>query len=395
VKLFAISTWCPYPTVNGSTLRAYHLLRALATRHDIDLVTFAAPTPPDPAAIAHLRSFCRQVTLVPRSPFAPLRASRLGLLSGTPRSLVETEDASVRALVDAQAAQADAAVAFQLNAARYLSGVTAPRVFDEAEPRQIAGLAAAAPTRVQRFRRGLTWRKHARYLHQLAGSMAAVTVVSDPERDTLVAEGVPAAKVHVVPNGADGADLERPRVVVDSPRLIYSGAVTYAPNLEAVVWFQNQVMPRLLATRPDLSLWVTGDTGTIPLERLPHRGSAHFTGRLPDVKAAVAGSAIVVVPLQTGGGTRLKVLEALALGTPVVSTSKGVEGIDITDGVHALVADAPDAFAAAILRVLDDPGLAARLSKAGRTLIAGSYTWDAIGRRLLDVVDGAIERTRP
>ena len=120
-----------------------------------------------------------------------------------------------------------------------------------------------------------------------------------------------------------------------------------------------------------------------------------FTGRLPDVKAAVAGSAVAVVPLQSGGGTRLKVLEALALGTPVVSTSKGVEGIDLTDGVHALVADTPDAFAAAILQLLDDPGLAARMSEAGRTLIAGAYTWDAIGRRLLDVVDGAIERTRP
>ena len=101
------------------------------------------------------------------------------------------------------------------------------------------------------------------------------------------------------------------------------------------------------------------------------------------------------MPLLTGGGTRLKVLEALAVGTPVVSTRKGVEGIDITDGVHALVVDTPEAFAAAVLRVLDEPALAARLSDAGRRLIASSYTWDAIGRRLLDVVDTAIERTRP
>jgi glycosyltransferase involved in cell wall biosynthesis len=102
-----------------------------------------------------------------------------------------------------------------------------------------------------------------------------------------------------------------------------------------------------------------------------------------------------VVPLLTGGGTRLKVLEALALGTPVVSTSKGIEGLDVTDGVHALVADGPDAFAAAVLRVLAEPPLAARLSDAGRALVTDSYTWDAIGRRLLDVVDGALEGTRP
>jgi glycosyltransferase involved in cell wall biosynthesis len=361
VKLFAISTWCPYPTVNGSTLRVYHLLRALASRHDVDLVTFSAPAAPDAAAVA----------------------------------LAETDDPEVRALVRRHAAGADAAIGFALHAARYLTDAPGPRIFEEAEPGQIAGQLAHATSALRRFRLGLTWRKQARYLAGLTRGMAAVTVASAAERDTLVGCGVPAAKVHVVPNGADGAALTRARAVETPPRLIYAGAVTYAPNLEAVVWALNQVVPRVRAVRPDVRLWVTGDTGTLPLDRLPHRDSVHFTGRLPDVAAAVGGAAVAVVPLQTGGGTRLKVLEALALGTPVVSTSKGVEGLDLTDGVHALVADTPAAFAAAVLKVLDDPDLAARLSTAGRTLVAGSYTWDAIGRRLLDVVDGAIERTRP
>jgi glycosyltransferase involved in cell wall biosynthesis len=395
VKLFALTTWCPYPMVNGSTLRMYHLLRALASRYEVELVTFSAPAAPDAAAVAHLRTFCHEVTVIPKSPFVALRESGAALLSGTPRSLVATDDPDVRALVRRRAAGASAAIGFALHAARYLEESPGPRIFEEAEPGQIAGQLAHAANALRRFRLHLTWRKQARYLAQLARGMAAVTVASAAERDRLVGIGVPADKVHLVPNGADGADLSRPRVVETPPRLIYSGAVTYAPNLEAVVWFQNQVMPRLRASRPDPSLWVTGDTGTIPLERLPHRDRVHFTGRLPDVKGAVAGSAIAVVPLQTGGGTRLKVLEALALGTPVVSTSKGVEGIDLTDGVHALVADTPEAFAAAILRVLDDSDLAARLSAAGRALIADTYTWDAIGRRLVDVVDGAIERTRP
>jgi glycosyltransferase involved in cell wall biosynthesis len=395
VRVFAISTWCPYPTVNGSTLRTYHLLRALASRHDVDLVTFSAPGPPDAAAVAHLRTICRDVTVIPKSPFAPLRATGAGLFSGTPRSLVETDDPEVRALVRRDSAGADAAIGFTLHAARYLDDAPGPRIFEEAEPGQIVGQLVQASNPVRRFRLRLTWRKQARYLARLAGRMAAVTVASAPERDTLVGIGVPAEKVSVVSNGADAADLDRPRAVADPPRLIYSGAITYAPNLEAVVWCLNQVMPKVRAVRPDVQLWVTGDTGTLPLDRLPHRDSVHFTGRLPDVKAAVGGSAVTVVPLLTGGGTRLKVLEALALGTPVVSTSKGVEGIALTAGAHALVADTPDAFAAAILKVLDDPDLAARLSDAGRTLIAGSYSWDAIGRRLLDVVDGAIERTRP
>lgn len=395
MRMFALSTWCPYPTVNGSTLRAYHLLRALSARHDVDLVAFAAPGPPDAAAIAHLRTFCREVTVVPRSPFTPLRRGGAGLLQATPRSLVETDDAEVRALARERASRADVVVGMQLQAARYLEGLGRPAVFEEAEPRQIAALVDQAPGVVQRWRRRLTWHKQARYLARLSAGMAAVTVVSEPERDTLVAAGVPAARIHVVPNGADAADLARPRVVAAPVRLIYSGAITYAPNLEAVVWCLNQVMPRVCAVRPDVQLWVTGDTGTVPLDRMPHPGSVRFTGRLPDIKDVVSGSAVAVVPLLTGGGTRLKVLEALALGVPVVSTAKGVEGLAVTDGVHAFVADDPGAFAERVLRVIADPALAARLSAEGRALVAASYTWEASGRRLLAVIDRVMEGSRP
>ena len=196
--------------------------------------------------------------------------------------------------------------------------------------------------------------------------MAAVTVVSEAERESVVAIGVDAAKVHVVPNGADGADLDRPRTVATPPRLIYPGAITYAPNLEAVVWCLKQVMPRVREARPDVQLWVTGDTGDLPLDRMPNRDMVRFTGRLPDVKDAISGAAVTVVPLLVGGGTRLKVLESMALGTPVVSTRRGVDGLAVEDGSHVLLGDTAEAFSAQVLRVLDDPELAARLSFEGR-----------------------------
>ncbi len=391
MKLFVLSTWCPYPTVNGSTLRALHLLQALATRHEIDLVTFAAPTPPDEAAVRHLRTLCREVTVVPRSPFTVLRQGGGGLFDARPRSIVQTDDPEVRALVGGRGRDADLAVGFQLSAARYLDGIPRPRIFEEAEPRQIEGLAAHATTLPQRLRLRLTWWKHARYLSRLAATMAAVTVVSEAERESVVAIGVDAAKVHVVPNGADGADLDRPRTVATPPRLIYPGAITYAPNLEAVVWCLKQVMPRVREVRPDVELWVTGDTGDLPLDRMPNRDMVRFTGRLPDVKDAISGAAATVVPLLVGGGTRLKVLESMALGTPVVSTRRGVDGLAVEDGSHVLLGDTAEAFSAQVVRVLDDPELAARLSFEGRARIRADYTWQAIGQRLLAVVDAASE----
>lgn len=389
MNILALSTWCPYPLVNGSTLRTYHLLRALASRHAVDLVTFSAPGAPTDADVSHLRRFCRSVTVVPRSPFTPVAGARGGLLTTTPRSLVATHDPEVRALVAARAVDADMAVGFALSAARYLDDLGLPTVFEDAEPRQIESLARRASTLPQKLRLRLTWWKHARFLHRLASSMSAVTVVSAEERRSLVAIGVDPARVHVVPNGADAADLQRPRVVAHPPRLIYPGAVTYAPNLEAVVWCLAHVMPRVRAVRPDVELWVTGDTGDLPLNRLPNRECAHFTGRLPDVKDAISGSSVTVVPLLSGGGTRLKVLESLALGTPVVSTRKGAEGLDVDDGVDLLLGDSPDAFADGVLRVLADADLAARLTRSGRARVSNTYTWDAIGRVFLETVDGA------
>ncbi len=387
MNVFALSTWTPYPLVNGSTLRVYHLLRALAARHAVDLVAFSAPAAPTTEEVAHLRQFCRTVTIVPRSPFAPVAGTVSGLLSATPRSLVATDDPEVRALVAARAAAADVAVGFALHAARYLSGLPCPAVFEDAEPRQIEALAAGAPSMRQRLRLRLTWWKHARYLRQLANAMAAVTVVSDHERQSMIRIGVDASRLHVVPNGARGADLAGPRTAASPSRLIYAGAVTYAPNLEAVTWFLTEVLPRVHAVRPDVEFWVTGDTAGVALDRWIGQRGVRFTGRLPDVAAAVREAAVAVVPLRTGGGTRLKILEALALGTPVVSTRKGAEGLAVTDGEHLLLADEPAAFAEAVLRVLAEPERAARLSAAGRALIATRYTWDAIGSQLLDIVE--------
>ena len=394
MNVFALSTWCPFPIVNGSTLRAYHLLRALASRHAVSLVAFSAPDAPSDDDLAHLRHVCRTVTIVPRSPFTPVAdAAAHGLLSMTPRSLVATDDPEVRALVSARSASADVAVGFQLSAARYLTGVGIPALFEEAEPRQIQTLAHHAATLPQQVRLRLTWWKHARYLRRLATSFAAITVVSEQERRSLVELGVDASRILVVPNGGDAADLARPRTVASPARLIYAGAMTYAPNLEAVTWFLAQVMPRVRAVRPEVEFWVTGDTGDLELDRFAARGHVRFTGRLPDVKDAISGSAVAVVPLLTGGGPRLKVLESLALGTPVVSTRKGAEGLAVVDGEEILLGDSPQAFADAVLRVLGDEALATRLSSAGRARIADSYTWDAIGGEFCDLIEAVSQRT--
>jgi glycosyltransferase involved in cell wall biosynthesis len=235
-------------------------------------------------------------------------------------------------------------------------------------------------------RYGLTWWKTRRYVAALLRQFAGATVVSDRERDLLQPLAPAHLRLAVVPNGVDTAACSGSFGDPQADTLIYPGALSYEANFDAVAHFLSAIWPRLRTVRPGVRLCVTGRAAPEQIAALPVADGVEFTGYLDDVRPAVARAWAEVVPLRKGGGTRLKVLEALALGTPVVSTSKGVEGLDLEDGRHVLVADTADAFAAATERLLGQPELRARLGEAGRHVVRQRYDWRAIGAGLDDLV---------
>ena len=187
----------------------------------------------------------------------------------------------------------------------------------------------------------------------LGAEVDHLTVVSEPERQAVIRMGVPAGRISVVPNGADALDLARPLASQEPDTAVYSGALSFSANYDAVRWLLAEIWPIVVRARPGARLVITGSTAGVDLSTLPSVPGVVFSGFVDDIKTLVATRAACVVPLRTGGGTRLKVLEALALGTPVVSTSKGGEGLDVQNGWHVLIADSPDAFAAAIVKVFE------------------------------------------
>jgi glycosyltransferase involved in cell wall biosynthesis len=184
--------------------------------------------------------------------------------------------------------------------------------------------------------------------------------------------------IRVVPNGVDteffrlGTEAERPL------ELLFTGAMNYAPNADGVAHFCAEILPRIRAVVPDVSLSVVGRDPPPRIQSLA-RGGVTITGTVPDVRPWMNRAAVFVVPLRVGGGTRLKILEALASGRAVVSTSLGCEGLDVKHGDNILVADTPAAFADAVVRCLRDPGLRRELGARGRALVEQRYRWDAIG----------------
>lgn len=376
MKILFLSRWFPSPPDNGSKLRIYSLLRHLSTSHTVDLISFTEGEAPE-GDLNVLRGFCRSVQVVPYRPFEPgLWQSLAGFVSWRPRSVIETHSAALETLAAQSSAREayDLVIASQIDMAPYAATLPARRrVFEEVELTTLYEQYATQRNPLKRLRAWLTWSKLSYYLPRLARSFDGFTVVSEQERARLLAL-VPGAHAAVAPNGVDcaalGGDFGRP----EPGSLLYNGALTYSANYDAVAYFLGEIFPLVRAQHPDARLYVTGRTNGIPLEALPDRTGVTFTGYLRDVRQQVAAAWASVVPLRQGGGTRLKILESLALGTPVIATSKGAEGLDLCPGEEYLRADTPQDFAHAVLRLLDDPDLRQRLSVAGRQA-AQRYDW--------------------
>lgn len=401
MKLLFVSTWFPHPLDTGSRIRVHHLLRALAARHEVHLVAFLPPS--DERAVAFLPTLAGwgvRAEVVRSDPFRrdPVKA-RLAYLSPLPRDVVAGHSPEMERLVREALGRGpyDLVIASVIGVAPYVLGARGvPRVLEEhnymtAWMEEQYRAQRSAPRRLARW---VTWHKCRRYERRLFPQFDAVTMVSERDRRAVEAT-VPAmaGRVAVIPNGVDAA-RNRPGLAVPQPgTLVFNGAPAYYANADAMRWFCGEVLPAVRALRPGVRLQITGPHDGIDLGGIAGEEGVSLSGYLEDVRPAVAGSWACVVPLRQGGGTRLKILEALALGTPVVATAKGAEGLDVTHEHDILIADGPAEFARQTARLLGDPALRARLAANGRALVEAKYGWDRIGAAFCGVVEGAWARS--
>jgi glycosyltransferase involved in cell wall biosynthesis len=385
MNVLFLSRWFPYPPDNGSKIRAFNLIGRLSLHHEIDLVSFA-PEMVAEERLAVMRRYCRRVDVALYEPFQPDRLmARLGFFSRRPRSVIDTHSVEMQRLVKEaeRGCSFDVVIASEIDMAPYaLALQSTPKVLEELELTKIHDRFIGQRHPLKKLRSGLTWWKLSRYIVDLLRAFDGCTVVSEREREQVLQVSPRGCPVTIVPNGVDVALYAMDFGPPEADTLVYSGALTYSVNFDAVDFFLREVFPSIQAQRPDVRLSVTGKLEGVPIDRLPVNDGLVLTGYLDDVRPTVARSWACVVPLRAGGGTRLKILEALALGTPVVSTSMGAEGLAVTPGADILIADEPTEFADATLRLLEDPALRAELAANGRRLVRGRYDWDQIGEQL-------------
>jgi glycosyltransferase involved in cell wall biosynthesis len=235
---------------------------------------------------------------------------------------------------------------------------------------------------VRRLYAAVNWRKlRTEELGTYAAADGVCLCSKDDER-RLLGE-VPAANTVVIPNAAN-VDYYRPRPddpAPDGRTVVFFGLLSYQPNIDGVVHFVQEIWPHIAAAHPQARAKIIG--GSPPPSLLALAGPrVEFTGFVPDLRPHLAEAAAVVVPLRIGGGTRLKIVEAMAVGKAIVSTSLGAEGIEAVPGRDLLIEDEPKAFAGAVNRLLAEPALAAGIGRSARQLAEQRYAWSAAAQAL-------------
>jgi polysaccharide biosynthesis protein PslH len=390
LKILFLSRWFPYPVDNGSKIRVHNLIKHLSSRHEVDLISFSEGTVQDDY-VKELHHVCRKVQAIPYRSFHSRGLSNMALfLSRYPRSVKATYHREMAQLVEGAkvSRQYDVVIASQMDMAPYALLVEdAVRILEEIELTTFYEASNIKGSFLRRARNAFMWRKWAWYVRYLLLSFHGATVVSDLELERVVSVAPSGPPVKVVPNGVDvsllGEDFGNPKP--DS--LVFSGSLTYGPNFEAIDYFLKEIFPLVLKDIPDAKLVVTGKLDGVALEQLPDCPGVKFTGFLSEIHPVIAQSWVNIVPLRTGGGTRLKVLESLGLGTPVVSTPKGVEGLDLIPGQDCLVGEDARSFAKALTTLLKDEMLRRRLSINGQRTVIDRYDWEKVGPSFCDFVE--------
>lgn len=389
----------PLPLASGERIRSFHLLRELA-RHgwSVSLFSLLHSVPLPAADEKTLRELCDQVVLEPIEVSPLARYGRLARAVLSSRAFHERyffSRAAAERLGELLSADSfDVVVAVTLYMYPYV-----PAEWREAtvldtlniETKRVEGMAKALPRRP----RGLVARRQLsavrRYEADAVGSVARVVAVSDEERRAF--EPLAPGCVDLVPNGADVERIAPRSSLPAEPSLLFVGSMDYGANIDAVEHLVDDVLPRL--GRRDATLTLVGSNPRPSLHRAAQRSpvAVDVAGYVPDTAPYFERSRVFVVPLRFGGGTRLKILEALARGLPVVTTSIGCEGLDLRHERELIVADTPAEFAAWIDRLLEDDDLCLALAHRGREAVEQRYDWKQIGAAFARTLETARGRS--
>ena len=394
MKILWLKTELLHPLDKGGRIRTYHMLKALKRDHHITYLTLDDGNAADDAA-ERASEYCH---LLDRVPFrttpkdSPLLYLDLlqNAFSNLPYAVAKYRSKEMERRLRERVAEEDYDIVvcdFLFPSRNVPDDLGVPTVMFQhnVEAAIWERHTNVAASRLKRAYFGSQWRRMIRIERQECRRLDHVIAVSEADARTHERDyGLPA--VSWVPTGVD-TDYFRPTepYPADSKRLVFMGAMDWMPNEDAIEFFADKILPRVRASVPEAVFAVVGRNPTERVRRIAERSEGvDLVGPVPDVRPHVQGGGVFVVPIRIGGGTRLKIFEAMAMERPVVTTRVGAEGLPLDDETHVLFADEADHFADAVVRLLRNPVEAEALGRRGADYVRAHFAWDSIAKAFAD-----------
>ncbi|HWP59950.1 MAG TPA: TIGR03087 family PEP-CTERM/XrtA system glycosyltransferase [Candidatus Acidoferrales bacterium] len=397
MRILFLAHRIPYPPNKGDKIRSYHLLRSLAERHEVSLLCWA-DRESDRRYEPVLRALCRGgVEILKLNPRIGWLRGLGSLLAG--RSFSEGYFFSRRFQrrfdLRLEKDRYDLIYAFSAPMARYVpAGSPIPLLMDfvDVDSLKWTQLASFKPSAFSRFFL-LEGKRLARYEMAVAARAKWSLFVSPAEAQLFRSQGA-SGNILALPNGVD-FDLFRLPVEADNGsrapasrpsakplRLIFTGTMNYFPNVDAVLHFSRRILPLIRREYPDVVFDIVGRCPTRPVRRLARSEGIRVAGEVADIREHLVRADVSVAPLRLARGVQNKILEAMAMGIPVVATPEAVEGLEVEPGEELLVGESPEAFARQVVALLREPRLRAHIAKRARARVVQHYSWKRAGLEL-------------
>lgn len=390
MKILVFYPYIPWPLDRGTFQRTFHLLRALATEHEVDFVALAENGEGTEFAPV-FEKFCKRVEFIP---FQHPRWQRL--LSGRianplPSNIAHWTDENVRRrLAELLAEQRyDHVHVCDIALAQYFTGalrnerlsVDRSRVDLQFQLMEHRTLGLPLRTKVLRCESyAKLW-----FYERKISARAALQVVCGPDDEVFIRRRIrQRTPIAVVGNGVDLTFFTPDAVATEraeKPTLLFCGAMDYSPNVDALRYWFGEIHDRVVARIPDLRLLVVGKSPTAEVSAYAAKPGVTVTGTVPDVRPYYREAWAQIVPLRIGGGTRLKIPESMAMGTPVVSTTIGAQGLNLSHGDDILLGDSPQQFADETVRILSEATLRRDIAENGLKTVRARFSWERIGQQ--------------
>lgn len=408
LKILFVAPQLPYPLNVGSKIRVYNLLKSYSHRHDVTLITFTRD-PGDMDNLSHLEKMCEKAIGVPIDTChlynqSPHKIGRVFLraVERTPYSIKSFVSFEMQRRIseEIESGAYDALhvekVFMTANVRPMRRKAGQPMVtlldVDDIDSRKARRHAQVMPFSKEKLREYLDSVKLHFYERKAFDRYDCCFVCSEIDKSLLEAREF-STSIEVIPNGIDmDGKSGSPEIFGRENTILFVGSMSYEPNEDAALYFVKSIFPLVKAKVREARFIIAGKEPTEAVRRLHNGNDICVTGYVPDVKEVYAKSTIVAVPIRVGGGTRIKILEAMSLGVPVVSTSIGCEGIEVVDGRDMLVADSPEHFAAQCALLLSDRHRREMLASNAKAVVAQKYGWKGIGEKLNGILEAQFEK---